>query len=120
MTLEQARELAMENPLFHIEGDQRILTLANGREVRELIVDLDDTRRRLAYAVVGGDSLGLSHHHASLQVFSEGAGRCRLVWQTDLLPHHLVGEARARIVAGGGGHAAHASEPRSQAATGRT
>lgn len=83
-----------------LDGDQRVLTFPNGREVRELIVDVDDQRRRLAYAVLGGDSLGLTYHHASFQVLPDGAGRCRLVWITDLLPHHLADAVRARVVVG--------------------
>ncbi len=35
-----------------IEGDSRFLTFPDGREIRELIVTLDDSARRLAYAVV--------------------------------------------------------------------
>jgi hypothetical protein len=83
-----------------LEGDHRVLTFPNGREVRELIVDLDEQRRRLAYAVLGGDSLGLTYHHASFQVLPEGAGRCRLVWITDLLPHHLADAVQARVAVG--------------------
>ena len=83
-----------------LEGDQRILTFPDGREVRELIIDVDDQRRRLAYAVVGGDSLGLAYHHASFEVLSEGPGRCQLVWVTDVLPHPLADAVRARMLAG--------------------
>lgn len=70
-----------------LEGDARIVTFANGMVVREPIVDIDDTARRLVYAAVGGMS---SHYNASMQVFPEGAGRCRLVWIIDLLPHALA------------------------------
>jgi len=79
-----------------LEGDARILTFADGHEVRELIVDVDDESRRLAYAVVGG-RMPLDHHHASFQVFAEGPGRSRLVWITDFLPHELASEVRARV-----------------------
>lgn len=83
-----------------LEGDQRILTYPDGREVREVILDVDDKRMRLAYSVLGGDSLGLTYHHASFQVVPEGIDLCRLVWVTDLLPHHMVDEVRARVVVG--------------------
>jgi carbon monoxide dehydrogenase subunit G len=69
-----------------LDGDARIVTFASGMVVRELIVDLDDEARRLAYAAVGGRT---SHHNASIQVFAEGKGRSRLVWITDLLPNDL-------------------------------
>ena len=64
----------------------RVVTFANGLVVRELIVDVDDARRRLAYAAVGGRS---THHNASLQVFDEGE-HTRLVWIADVLPHEVA------------------------------
>ena len=71
-----------------LDGDARIVTFANGLVARELIVDVDDAARRVAYAVVGGR---LSHHHATMQVMADGDGRCRLVWVADLLPHDMAG-----------------------------
>ena len=71
-----------------LEGDARVVTFANGLVVRELIVDLDDTARRLVWAVVGER---LTHHNASMQVFAEDEGRSRVVWIADLLPHELAG-----------------------------
>ena len=71
-----------------IDGDARIVTFVNGLVARELIVDVDDKARRVAYAVVGGR---LSHHHATMQVLAEGDRRCRLVWVADLLPHDMAG-----------------------------
>jgi hypothetical protein len=65
--------------------------------VRELIVDIDDTARRFAYAAVGGRA---SHHNASIQVFAEGATRSRLVWITDLLPHELATAVGALVEQG--------------------
>ena len=64
----------------------RVVTFANGLSVRELIVDVDDERRRLAYAAVGGRS---THHNASFQVFDDGE-RTRLVWIADVLPHEVA------------------------------
>jgi hypothetical protein len=71
-----------------LEKDARIVTFANGMVVRELIVDLDDARRRFAYAAIGDM---FRHHHASMQVFDDGPGRCRLLWITDLLPDEAIG-----------------------------
>jgi hypothetical protein len=70
-----------------LEGDSRLVTFANGEVVRERIVDIDDRARRLAYAVVEWRT---THHNASFQVVSEGEGRCRLIWITDLLPDSLA------------------------------
>ena|SRR6266404_326285 len=36
-----------------LEGETRIVTFANGTVARELLVDCDDARRRLVYAVYG-------------------------------------------------------------------
>jgi hypothetical protein len=65
------------------EGRARMVTFGNGMVAREVIVDVDDARRRLAYSV---RSERLSHHNASFPVIPEGAG-CRLIWIADVLPH---------------------------------
>jgi len=70
-----------------MEGDARVVTFANGMVVREPIVDIDDAERRFVYSAVGGMS---THYNASMQVFPDGDGRCRLVWIIDLLPHALA------------------------------
>ena len=77
-----------------LEKGARIVTFGNGMVVRELIVDLDCESRRLAWSARGGR---LTHHNASVQVFADGARRCRLVWIADLLPNELAGEIRAMI-----------------------
>jgi carbon monoxide dehydrogenase subunit G len=77
-----------------LEDGARIVTFGNGMVVRELIVDLDDQARRLAWSARGGR---LTHHNASVQVFADGEGRSRLVWIADLLPHELAGDIRAMI-----------------------
>ena len=69
-----------------LESGARVVTFANGYVARELIVDVDDDARRLAYAAVGGR---LTHHNASFQVVPEG-DRTRLVWIADLLPNELA------------------------------
>jgi hypothetical protein len=77
-----AREFVTDTRL---EGDTRVVTFASGAVVRELIVDIDGTERRLAYAIIDSQ-LGLRHHSASMQVFAEPHDACRLVWITDVLP----------------------------------
>lgn len=61
---------------------ERTVTFANGFVAREVIVDVDEARRRLAYSV---RSERLAHHNASFQVLADGAGS-RLVWIADVLP----------------------------------
>src|SRR5207249_11229740 len=58
-----------------LEEGARVVTFGNGMVVRELIVDVDDDARRLAWSARGGR---LTHHNASVQVLADGARRCRL------------------------------------------
>lgn len=69
-----------------MDGDARIVTFANSTVARELLVDCDDERRRLVYAVV---SERVRQHSASVQVFADG-DRCRLTWIVDVLPHEIA------------------------------
>lgn len=71
-----------------LDGEDRIVTFFNGEVVRELLVDLDDGARRLAWSLVEGP---YTHHNASAQVFADGEGRTRFVWIADLLPNDLAG-----------------------------
>ena len=70
-----------------MEGEARIVTFANGMVAKELIVDVDDPARRLAWSA---RSERLEHHNASVQVFDDGPGRCRVVWTADVLPHAMA------------------------------
>jgi hypothetical protein len=72
-----------------LDGDARIVTFFNGAVAREQLVDIDDEARRLVYSVVESP-LGTTHHNASAQVFADGDGKCRFVWITDVLPHHVA------------------------------
>jgi len=65
-----------------MEDGARMVTFGNGLVAREVIVDVDEGRRRLAYSV---RSERISHHNASFQVLADGAG-ARLVWIADVLP----------------------------------
>ena len=75
-----------------LEGDWRTVTFANGMVVRELIVAVDDQSCRHAWSARGEP---LTHHNASIQVFSAGHDKCRVVWIADLMPNEaaeVVGE----------------------------
>ena len=70
-----------------LDGDARIVTFANGTVARELLVDCDDARRRLVYAI---NNERVSHYSASVQVLAEGAARSRLIWIVDVLPNAMA------------------------------
>jgi Polyketide cyclase / dehydrase and lipid transport len=76
-----------------LDGEDRIVTFANGTVLRERLVDLDEQTRRLAWSIVDGPYV---HHNASAQVFPEGESAARFVWTADLLPNELAaGTAQA-------------------------
>ena len=70
-----------------LDGDDRIVTFANGAVVREVLIDLDDEARRLAWSIVDGP---YTHHNGVAQVFTEDEDRARFVWITDLLPNEVA------------------------------
>ena len=70
-----------------LEGDARIVSFASGTVARELLVDCDEARRRLVYAVV---SERVRQHSAAVQVIADGETRCRLLWTVDVLPHEIA------------------------------
>ena len=76
--------------------DARIVTFGNGMTVKELIIDIDDAKRRVAWSAVGGR---LSHHNASMQIHADGDGT-RAVWIADLLPNELAGPISGMIAQG--------------------
>lgn len=70
-----------------LEGEARIVTFANGTAAREVLVDCDDERWRLVYAVI---SERVKQHSASVQIMADGETRCRLLWTVDVLPHEIA------------------------------
>lgn len=80
-----------------LDGDVRTVTFGNGAVVRERIVDIDETRRRIAYAVIAGR---FSHHSASMQIVAEGPHRSRFIWVSDFLPDDVAPLVRALVEQG--------------------
>jgi hypothetical protein len=70
-----------------LDGHARIVTFANGTVARELLVDCDDARQRLVYAVI---SERVKQHSASVQVLADGDARARLIWIVDVLPNEMA------------------------------
>ena len=70
-----------------LDGDVRIVTFANGMTAREQLVDCDEARRRLVYAI---SSERVSHYSASVQVIADGDARSRMIWIVDVLPNEIA------------------------------
>jgi hypothetical protein len=69
------------------DGNARIVTFANGTVARELLVDCDDTRRQLVYAIVNER---ITQHSASVQICDHSEGRCKFIWTVDVLPNTIA------------------------------
>jgi carbon monoxide dehydrogenase subunit G len=78
---------------LRMEDGARVVTFRNGLVARELLVDIDDTRRRLVYSA---RSERLIHHNAAVQVLAEG-GATRFVWTVDLLPDSVAPQIAAMM-----------------------
>jgi len=65
------------------DGEDRIVTFANGAEVRETPVTIDDEERRLVWTIVDGP---YTHHNGASQVSEAESGGTLFVWTADLLP----------------------------------
>ena len=70
-----------------LDGDARIVTFANGNVACEQLVDCDEARRRLVYAIANER---VSHYSASVQVVADGETGTRLIWIVDVLPHEIA------------------------------
>jgi carbon monoxide dehydrogenase subunit G len=70
-----------------LEPGARVVTFGNGMVVRELIIDVSEERRRVAWST---QTAQLTHYSASAQVFEAGDGKTRFVWIADLLPHEAA------------------------------
>ncbi len=80
-----------------LEPGARLVTFGNGRVVREWIIDVDDSRRRVAWSV---QDEPFKHHNASAQIFEIAPNRCRFVWIADVLPDELCGFVTGMIEQG--------------------
>lgn len=80
-----------------LDGNDRIVTFADGAVVREVLVDLDDDANRIAWTIVGGP---FTHHNGAAQVLIDDDGRTRFVWIADLLPDELAAPTARRMQEG--------------------
>jgi len=82
-----------------LDGGDRIVTFADGTVVREVMLDLDEHERRLAWTIVDGP---YTHHTGCAQVFAAGSGRSRFVWIAYVLPEETAARTGAMMAHGMG------------------
>jgi hypothetical protein len=57
-------------------------------------VDLDETKRRLVWAITDAP---FQLYNATAQVFNDASGQCRFAWTVDLLPNELKDRVAAMM-----------------------
>jgi carbon monoxide dehydrogenase subunit G len=67
------------------EGSSRVVSFGNGMTAREDIISVDDSRKRVAWAIVGQQ---FHHYQGTARVEPEGDGSL-FIWTADLLPDEL-------------------------------
>ncbi len=72
-----------------VDGDRRTCEMGGHGTLDELIVSIDDERRRLAYTIQASP-FDFTHHHASMQVVENGGTGATFVWTTDVKPDAVV------------------------------
>lgn len=79
-----------------LEPGARIVTFGNGMVLRELIVTLDESAKRLVWSSEGGRA---THYNSSVQVFTDADGT-RVTWISDFLPDTLAKDMDSAMEAG--------------------
>lgn len=78
-----------------VDGDERVLTSAEGAVLRERMFDRDEAARSYAYSVVSGAPV--ASHRASFEV-RERAGGSTVVWRTEAEPSDPSVDLEARLL----------------------
>ena len=69
-----------------LEGKSRLVTFGNGMTAREDILSVDESRKRVAWAIVGQN---FHHYQGAARVEPEGRGTL-FIWTADLLPDEMA------------------------------
>jgi carbon monoxide dehydrogenase subunit G len=80
-----------------LEGNSRVVIFSNGMSVREDIVSVDATQRRVAWAVVGQQ---FRHYNGAAWVESDPKGGSRFIWTVDLLPNEMASQVEQMMTTG--------------------
>ena len=73
-----------------LDGDQRSCTMADGGQLSETIISIDDENKRVAYTITDSP-FPIQAHAASMQVTDAGGGKSTFQWITDVKPDELAG-----------------------------
>ena len=79
-----------------MDGDARIVTFGNGMVAREEIVSVDETGRRVAWAVLHEP---FRYYSAAARVEPDGRGS-RFIWTADSLPNELSEQVESMMSTG--------------------
>ena len=80
-----------------LEPGARVVTFGNGVVLREPIITVDDTARRLVWSHEGGRA---RHYNGALEVAALPDGATSVVWTADFLPDELHAYFAQAIAAG--------------------
>jgi carbon monoxide dehydrogenase subunit G len=80
-----------------LEPGARIVTFGNGMVLREVIVAVDESQRRVVWSATGGS---MTHHNGSAQVTTDASGEAKVVWVADLLPDEVAPAIEAMMEQG--------------------
>lgn len=81
-------------------GAVRTLALAQGKPLRERLVQFDDADRSFSYAIVGASDLPVDYYVGSVKIRSEGASRSTIDWIGTFEPRGAPEADAQRIVEG--------------------
>ena len=79
-----------------MDGNARIVTFANGQVAREEIVSVDDSLRRVAWAILDPPF----EHYSGVAWVEPEVGGARFTWTVDLLPDTMAERVEGMMSAG--------------------
>jgi uncharacterized protein YndB with AHSA1/START domain len=79
-----------------MDGSARIVTFGNGQVAREEIVSVDDSLRRVAWAILDPPF----EHYSGVASVEPEVGGARFTWTVDLLPNEMAEKVDGMMSAG--------------------
>ncbi len=72
---------------FRLEGDERVIGMGGGMEIRERLLSRDEATRTLTYSVIAG--VPLERHEATITVEPSGNGS-KVTWAYEVEPAEMA------------------------------